>query len=164
MAGTGNKPWWKQTKVWQYVGAGGTLAGGVALAAFSLWPFHAAPADPGTNPSVWEVLINDQWIQGTVRLGLVAVVAYVVGSVPALLIGRRWMKGLGTSGLAADEARNIDEIIEDYESTIDDVQNENQQILMEADAVMNELLAEVQALEDERDELMKALEGDGSED
>jgi len=80
------------------------------------WPFDEslAPADSYEDPSIWQYLLSDSTTLGFVRLGLIALVLFIVASVPALVVAGRWMKGLGTGGISADDAASarlsIDEL------------------------------------------------------
>ena len=74
----------------------------ILLAAGRAWPFDASP--PREHASLWQLLLADRLTLGFVRLALVAVALFVVASVPALIMGGRWLKTFGTSGLTADEA------------------------------------------------------------
>jgi hypothetical protein len=109
--GMGNDDSWeplREQQIRQFWVAGGTIAAIVALAVWSIWPFQEAPPSLGQEPSVWEVLLHDQWVLGFLRSGIVVVVVYVIVSVPALIVAGRWMKGLGTAGVTADDAERAD--------------------------------------------------------
>lgn len=75
----------------------------LTLAVCELWPFHTHAEDLPVPGSIVEVLLRDRLTIGFIRAALVAVAGYVLVSVPALVIARRWIKGFGSSGLAADD-------------------------------------------------------------
>lgn len=74
----------------------------MALAIARVWPFDATGVELGEEPSIAEVLLADRLMIGLIRAGLAAVVGYVVVSVPALIVDRRWIQGMTTSGFTAD--------------------------------------------------------------
>jgi hypothetical protein len=77
----------------------------ILLASNGWWPFDtSAPKLPKNSPSFWQLLLGDRLTLGFVRLGVVMLAVFVIASVPALVVGGRWLKGLGTSGLTADDA------------------------------------------------------------
>jgi len=85
--------------------ATGAVVLAVALAiSRSPWPF-AAPAS-GADASLWNFLLSDRVTLGFVRLSLVLLSLFVIASVPALFAAGRWLKGFGSGGVTADEARD----------------------------------------------------------
>lgn len=54
--------------------------------------------------SVPRLLLDDPVLVGMTRLALVVVALYGIASVPALIVGGRWAKGVGTAGVLADDA------------------------------------------------------------
>ncbi len=99
----------------QVAAAAGAFVVMSLLAHRAQWPFHQRPIDLGESPSLWEVLLNDRLTLGLLRAGLAAIVTYVVVSVPALVVGGRWMKGLTTAGMTADDAVSAHQEIEDLQ-------------------------------------------------
>ena len=87
------------------------------------WPFDTAAANVNriAEPSIWQYLLSDRYVLGFVRLALVALALYVVLSVPALVIAARWAKGIGSHGVAADEAEEATKTLEDYEEELSHV-------------------------------------------
>ncbi|MDQ4124087.1 MAG: hypothetical protein M3134_00610 [Actinomycetota bacterium] len=77
----------------------------VSLAVARFWPFDADVA-LGQDPSLAEVTLGDRLTVGLIPTAVVAVVGYLVVSIPALIIDRRWIQGLTTTGLTADAARD----------------------------------------------------------
>lgn len=133
----GNDDSWeppREQQIRQFWVAGGTIAAIVALAVWSIWPFQEAPPSLGQEPSVWEVLLHDQWVLGFLRSGIVVVVVYVIVSVPALIVAGRWMKGLGTAGVTADDAERADDMIEDYWDAAAYLETQNQDLSVRLEA------------------------------
>lgn len=70
----------------------------VALALFNRWPFDdSQPAVLASvkDPSIWQFLFSDRITLGLVRLAVMALGLYVVASIPALMVGARWLRGIG---------------------------------------------------------------------
>jgi hypothetical protein len=84
----------------------------VALAAASVWPFDTKPPALQPKPSLWQLLLSDRATLGFARFALIALMLFVIASVPALLVARRWLKAFGTSGLSADDAAQVDATVE----------------------------------------------------
>jgi hypothetical protein len=118
---------------YEYVAAGFAVVLLAFLAWLSIWPFHENPPARGNDPSIWEVLIYDRAILGFLRAGIVAVVTYVGASVFALVIARRWMKGLGKAGLTTDAAGKTEDTIADLRKTVADQETEIQRLLSALD-------------------------------
>jgi hypothetical protein len=76
-----------------------TIAAVVAILRW--WP---VPATAGTGSWI-EILLADRVIVGVLRLVIVLGAFYFIGSIPALVVGGRWVKGFGTGGIVADETR-----------------------------------------------------------
>jgi hypothetical protein len=77
----------------------------ILLAVSRAWPFDASP--PREHASLWQLLLADRLTLGFVRLALVAAALFLVASVPALVMGGRWLKVVGISGLTADDASDV---------------------------------------------------------
>lgn len=133
-------PLWKATAFWQYVAAVLVATALVLLARSRVWPFGTPAPDLGEQPSIFEVLLNDRVMIGIIRAAIVAVAGYVVLSVPALVVDRRWMKGLGSSGLAADEVRRGDRSIQELQETLADTQRQLDDQVRENDLLAGLLL------------------------
>lgn len=133
-----NKSLLKKTEFWQFLAAAVAVGGLILLAHCRIWPFGTSPPDLGKNPSIFEVLLFDRLMIGFIRAGLVGVVIYVVISIPALVVDRRWMKGLSTAGLTADEARKGDQSIEELQATLRETQEE-----LDFQNTQNDLLSEL---------------------
>lgn len=98
-----------------------------ALALTKLWPF-SRPRLPDQDAAIWEVLVYDGAVLGFLKLALVMLALYGIASVPALVAGGRWAKGLGASGVIADDATRESELtLAEAERTIRDLQ-ERQEI------------------------------------
>jgi hypothetical protein len=112
----------------------------ILLAVSRSWPFDAAPPRVKTDePSLWQFLLADRLTLGFVRLGLAMSALFVVASIPALIVGGRWLRGFGPSGLIADDAA-------DAAAALARAQHE-----------LAEIREELEAVEKERDEARAAL-------
>jgi hypothetical protein len=81
------------------------VAASILLAALRGWPFGASPPRLAeTKPSLWQLLLADRVTLGFVRLAIVLASVFVVASVPALIVGGRWLRGFGAGGVTADDA------------------------------------------------------------
>ncbi|HYP24559.1 MAG TPA: hypothetical protein VEV43_13390 [Actinomycetota bacterium] len=89
-------------ELWHLVVAFALVAGLAGLAAAGLWPFDAVAVGSGDEASIAERALGDRLTIGLIRTAVLAVVSYLVISVPALVIDRRWIQGLTTSGLTTD--------------------------------------------------------------
>jgi hypothetical protein len=125
---------------WQWFAALAAGGAAVGLAATHSWPFDGHPHTVAyyDDPSVWQFLFGDRLMVGFVRLALVALVLYLVASVPALAVAGRWMKGFGASGLATDDAQAADKSIKVLQEEVADLTQE----LDEATAQIGHLLTE----------------------
>jgi hypothetical protein len=83
-----------------WAGLAAVVAAATIVAA-GLWP---VPDSLDAERSVVEAMLDDVVLVGLLRLAIVAAVFYFIASVPALVIGGRWAKGLGTTGIVADDA------------------------------------------------------------
>ena len=103
------------------------------LAVADLWPFDTTlPALPA-DPSLWQFMLSDDITLGFVRLGLVVLALFVIASVPALIVGGRWVKGFGTSGLTADDAAAANESLEEAKKKLDETQEHVDELTGERD-------------------------------
>ena len=84
----------------EYGAALATVVVSVALVGFGSWPVPEST----TGDSVWQMFLNDRMLVGLLRLVLVVVALYAIGSVPALIVGGRWATGVGTGGIVAGDA------------------------------------------------------------
>lgn len=96
---------WRTTELQQLVASTMVVLTLVVLAALGVWPFDTATRATDGNSSVLEVALGDRVTIGLIRTAVVAIVGYVVVSVPALVLERRWIQGLTTSGLTAGADR-----------------------------------------------------------
>ena len=109
--------WWTRRHV-QALAAGGAVLAAVVLAAASIWPFDTTPPRLQTKPSLSQLLLSDRAILGFARLALVALMLFVIASVPALLVAGRWLKAFGTTGMSADDAAQVDATVESLKEEI----------------------------------------------
>ncbi len=82
------------------------------IAAAGWWVFRP-PVDPKVD-SFWKVFSSDRATMGFVRVAIIALCIYVLVSVAALVVGRRWLKTFNTDGLEVDPAtadRNHEELV-----------------------------------------------------
>jgi hypothetical protein len=79
----------------------------ILLVMQSAWPFDAARPKLPARPSLWQLLLSDQLTLGFVRLAFVMLAVFVIASVPALVVGGRWLKSFGAGGLIADDAADL---------------------------------------------------------
>jgi hypothetical protein len=103
----------------QLVSAVAAVVLAILLAAESAWPFDAARPKLPARPSLWQLLLSDHTTLGFVRLALVMLAAFVIASVPALVAGGRWLKGLGAGGFIADDAVDLRSALEATERKLD---------------------------------------------
>ncbi len=66
-------------------------------------------------------MFSDHVTLGFVRLGLALLALFVVASVPALIVGGRWIKAFGTGGLTADDAASANVELENAKKKLDDL-------------------------------------------
>jgi hypothetical protein len=96
---------------------------------------------------------------GFIRLALVAIVLYLIASVPALAVAGRWVKGFGASGLATDDAQATDRSLKALQQQVTDLKRD----LAEATVQIGLLTTErdlAQGLADRlHDALARAKEG-----
>jgi hypothetical protein len=91
----------------QLVSAAAAVVLAIFLAAQSAWPFDASRPRLPERPSLWQLLLSDHVTLGFVRLAFVMLAVFVIASVPALVVGGRWLKSFGAGGLIADEAADL---------------------------------------------------------
>ena len=77
----------------------------VGLAVAGAAPFESPTPElvAAKEPSLWFFLLSDRLTLGFVRVGLIMVAIYAAASIPALVVGGRWIKSFGTS-VSADDA------------------------------------------------------------
>jgi hypothetical protein len=85
---------------------------------------------------------------GVRSLGLVIASAFVVASVPALIVGGRWLRGFGTSGLTADEAVDASASLSRLLAELDVTRAELRVVREERDAALAADTARVRADEE----------------
>ena len=94
-------------RVVQLVSAAAAVVLAILLVAQSAWPFDASRPKLPARPSLWQLLLSDQLTLGFVRLAFVMLAFFVIASVPALVVGGRWLKSFGAGGLIADDAADL---------------------------------------------------------
>ena len=126
-----------QRRTLQLLAALAAVGASAVLAYLEYWPFDASPraVDGVRDPSVWQYLVGDRVTLGYARLTLVALAVYLLASVPALIVGGRWMKTVGTSGLGADEAEEVKETVQESKEVVDELTKKLDEAALEIDAV-----------------------------
>lgn len=117
----------------QWLAAVVAITGAGVLAVADLWPFDTTPPALPADPSLWQFMLSDDITLGFVRLGLVVLALFVIASVPALIVGGRWVKGFGTSGLTADDAAAASESLEEAKKKLDETQEHVDELTRERD-------------------------------
>lgn len=107
------------------------VAGG--LAALQTWP-----VPPAVEGSMVDVLLRDRVIVGLLRMSVVVAALYGIASVPALVVGGRWVKGVGTAGIVADERhREIPAVLEHLEGEVADLRLDLERVTRERDELLS---------------------------
>lgn len=112
---------------WLQLGVGLAAIGVVIVASvYRLGPFAAIAPEliAGKEPSLWFFLLSDPLTLGFLRVGLIALAVYAIASIPALVVGGRWIKSFGASGLSADDAREAKESIAQLTTALNNVKRE----------------------------------------
>ena len=113
------------------------VAVSILLAAVRGWPFGASPPRMAeTKPSLWQLLLTDRVTLGFVRLALVLASVFVVASVPALIVGARWLRGFGPSGLSADDGADTNAPLGHLVAAIGTLEAELEAVRKERDAAL----------------------------
>jgi hypothetical protein len=89
----------------QEVAAAATLIAAFVIAGQEKWVFaKTLPVTRRGNPSFTQQIFSDRATIGFVRFAIVLLALYVIASVPALLVGGRWLRGLSRPSVAAGDA------------------------------------------------------------
>jgi hypothetical protein len=120
----------------QWVGAALIVLVAIVFAITNVWPFDASPPKLPADPTIWQLMLSDDTTLGFVRLGLVLLTVFVVASVPALIIGGRWLKGFGTTGLTADDAADASQALDDAKAKLDDTAHQLEVVKQERDEAL----------------------------
>jgi hypothetical protein len=120
----------------QRVGAALIVLVAIIFALTNVWPFDASPPKLPADPTIWQLMLSDETTLGFVRLGLVLLTVFVVASVPALIIGGRWLKGFGTTGLTADDAADASQALDDAKAKLDDTAQQLEAVKQERDEAL----------------------------
>ncbi len=113
----------------------------IALALAKVWPFDTAPPDLPADPSLWQLMLSDDITLGFVRLALVLLAVFVVASVPALILGGRWLKGFGTTGLTADDVADAGSALQEATGKLEATTKELDAVKRERDEALSLLRA-----------------------
>jgi hypothetical protein len=119
----------------QRVGAVLIVVTAIILALADWWPFDMPAQKLPADPTLWQLMLSDDITLGFVRLGLVLLAVFVVG-VPALIIGGRWIKGFGTTGLTADDAADASQALEAANAKLDATAHELKAVKQERDEAL----------------------------
>jgi hypothetical protein len=130
----------QNVRLWQRLVAGGSVALVVLAAWQEWWPFREEPTSARSykDPSSWQLVFSDRVMLGFVRLGIVALVIYLVVSVPALIVAGRWLRGFGTGGVSTDAAEEASKTLEQYEAGTDALTRQLDTANAELDKVRNQ--------------------------
>jgi hypothetical protein len=120
----------------QLASAAAAVVVAILLAAQSAWPFDASRPRLPARPSLWQLLLSDHVTLGFVRLALVMVAVFVIASVPALVAGGRWLKGVGAGGLVADDAADLRDELGKTKRELDEVTRKLKDARKERDEAM----------------------------
>jgi hypothetical protein len=92
-------------RVLQEVAALATLIAAFVIGWEGKWVFAKTLPVTKKNPTFAQQIFSDRATIGFVRFAIVMLALYVIASVPALVVGGRWLrKGLSTTGATADDA------------------------------------------------------------
>jgi hypothetical protein len=155
--------WLRSRRTAEVLAALTCAAGVLALAAYGgWWPFDESltPAGSYRDPSIWQYLLSDPTTLGFVRLGIIALALFIIASVPALIIAGRWMKGLGTGGISADDAASARVSIEELQGRIRVLTADLERVRRERDRAREIARESVTALEEA---VRRREEGGGEE-
>jgi len=95
------------------------------LAVQSAWPFDASRPKLPERPSLWQLLLADHLTLGFGRLAFVMLAIFVIASVPALVVGGRWMKSFGTGGFVADDVADLRRVLDETKRELDRKQRDD---------------------------------------
>lgn len=111
----------------------GAVMVAAALTTFELWPI------PRTVDGTFvEALFGDRAIVGLLRMTVVVAALYGIASVPALVVGGRWAKGVGTTGFVADERRReVPAVVERIEGEVAGLRQELALVTRERDDLLS---------------------------
>jgi len=157
----GRWSWLPSRRACEVVAAFAAVAGVIALAAYGgWWPFDEslAAADSYDDPSIWQYLLSDATTLGFVRLGIIALVLFIIASVPALVIAGRWMKGLGTGGISTDDAASARHSIDELQRQIERRTTDLERVRRERDSAKDIARRGLEAREKVQEALARAEE------
>lgn len=133
------KKWPWTIKESQWSGAVLVAAAVLVLAATKFGPFDDPPP-LSSNPGFFELLLRERYTLGLVRLGLAVLAAFVVVSVPALIIAGRWLKGFTKEGLTADDVAEAGNSLAELETQLKDVSAERDSFVEQAEELRDRAL------------------------
>ncbi len=100
----------------QGLAASGALFGALVLGASGVAVFRSSRVPD--DASVWRLVFSDRATVGFVRLATVALALYAIASSAALVVGGRWLRGLGSGGLQVDDAQASLEAAEELKARV----------------------------------------------
>ena len=115
------------TRLPQFVAAGTAIAAAAITAAFAVWVFRPGPQQAGG--SFWRLIFLDRATVGFVRVTIVMVAIYSIGSLAALLASGRWIKSIGTGGLETDAVRDADRRVAELEGRLQALEQHHERTL-----------------------------------
>jgi hypothetical protein len=116
----------------------------VFMAAFHLAAFADQPPPPSKGPSLWDYLFGSRLLFGAST--------FLVASMAALIVSRRWVSGFGRGGVKLDELENLEGFVEAVPEEVDDAREKIALLTAERDAafaLLDEVLGDQDALEQE---------------
>ena len=103
------------------------------LALAKVWPFdHAPPKVDRTNPTVWQLLLDDRVTLGLARLALAAGALFGILSVLGLVAQNRWLRNF--LGLKVDDPGTVS----DLKAQLDRMRDERDEARAERDEALDQ--------------------------
>lgn len=121
----------RQRRIEYWAGLGAVLTA-AAIATARAWPVPEAVRGPVLN-----ALLHDPVIIGVLRLAIVVAALYAIASVPALIVGGRWAKGIGSGGILADDVAAIPFESARLRHEIAELESQNESLIAERDELLS---------------------------
>ncbi|HYP22507.1 MAG TPA: hypothetical protein VEV43_02950 [Actinomycetota bacterium] len=113
-----------------------TVMAATAVLFFRWWP---VPQE--VEGSFLDAVVQDPVMVGALRLTIFAGTLYALASIPALVVGGRWARSVGTAGFVADEAQ-VPASVEEADRTIANLRVVVSRLLRERDELLSLMEAE----------------------
>src|ERR1041384_4721588 len=93
----------------QWLAAPPVVAAAFLAALQPCWPFNVSPAPlrMQRTPSLAQLFLSDRYTLGFARLTVAALALFAVGSIAALTVAGRWLRGGGKSGAVVEQAGGV---------------------------------------------------------